>query len=56
VELRPPPQYRHWYSYEIRQQAVIPFEANFARVQAIEFGDFLTMLACGSSYYAACAS
>jgi hypothetical protein len=33
-----------------------PFEANFARVQAIEFGDFLTMLACGSSYYAACAS
>lgn len=25
-------------------------------MQAIEFGDYLTMLACGSSYYAACAS
>lgn len=35
VELRPPPQFKHWYNYEIRQQAQLPFEANFDRVQAL---------------------
>ena len=48
-----PEPYIYWYNYEVRQQREIAFKPDFSRVQALSFGNFLTMIACGSSYYAA---
>jgi glucosamine--fructose-6-phosphate aminotransferase (isomerizing) len=56
VELAPPSEFKNWYNYEIRQQGTIEFVPDFDRVQALKFGDYLSMIACGSSYYAAMAS
>ena len=52
----PPKPYERFYEYEIRKQATIPFKPDFSRVKAIPFGPYMTLLGCGSSYYAACAS
>lgn len=55
--LKEPPQpYKRFYEYEIRRQAKIPFNPDFSRVKAIPFGPYMTLLGCGSSYFAACSS
>ena len=48
-----PEPFIYWYNYEVRQQRQIAFQPDFSRVKALSFGSFLTMIACGSSYYAA---
>lgn len=52
----PPKPYERFYDYEIRMQSVLPFKPDFSRVKAIPFGPYMSLLGCGSSYYAACAS
>lgn len=49
----PPKPYERFYEYEIRQQGEIQFKPDFEKLSQISFGDYLTMIACGSSYYAA---
>ena len=56
VDVKPPPPYESFYSYEIRQQGEIKFQPEFDRVKAVPFGPYLSFIACGSSYYAALAS
>lgn len=51
-----PAPYRYWFNYEVRRQSKIKFEPDFSRVKALNFGPFLTMIACGSSYHAATAA
>lgn len=54
---KPPEPYKYFYNYEIRQQATIPFRPDFDRMKdTVSFGSYLSMIACGSSYYAAYAS
>lgn len=51
---KPPPPFKNFYSYQIRQQGEIPFNPDFGSIKkTITFGKYLTMVACGSSYYAA---
>ena len=47
-----PSPFKSFYSYEIRQQADLGFSPEFDRVKAIPFKDYMTIIACGSSYYA----
>jgi len=49
----PPKPYERFYDYEIRQQGQIKFNPDFQKLKEIKFGDYLSMIACGSSYYAA---
>lgn len=56
VMVKPPQPFKSFYSYEIRQQGEIKFNPEFERVKAVNFGPYLTFIACGSSYYAALAS
>jgi hypothetical protein len=35
INLIPPPPFKYFYNYEIRQQATIPFVPNFDRVKAV---------------------
>jgi len=52
-----PEPHKYFYNYEIRQQASIPFKPDFDRIKnTVKFGSYLSMIACGSSYYAAYAS
>lgn len=51
-----PEPFKYWFNYEVRQQSQIKFQPEVSRVKALNFGDFLTMIACGSSYHAATAS
>ena len=54
---KPPEPHKYFYNYEIRQQATIPFSPDFDRIkETLTFGSYLSMIACGSSYYAAYAS
>jgi|JI9StandDraft_1071089.scaffolds.fasta_scaffold33304_2 glucosamine--fructose-6-phosphate aminotransferase (isomerizing) len=49
----PPAPFKTFFSYEVRQQSNIPFEPEFDRIKdTLKFGDYLTMVACGSSFYA----
>lgn len=52
----PPKPFERFYEYEIRQQGQIEFRPDFEKLNQISFGDYLSMIACGSSYYAAMAS
>ena len=52
----PPKPYERFYEYEIRMQSTLLFKPDFSRVKAIPFGPYMTLLGCGSSFYAACAS
>ena len=56
VMVKQPEPYKSFYSYEIRQQGEINFNPEFKRVKAIPFGPYLSLIACGSSNYAALAS
>lgn len=56
ILVKPPQNYESFYSYEIRQQGELGFNPEFERVKAVPFGDYLSFIACGSSYYAALAS
>lgn len=56
VLAKPPAAYKSFYKYEINQQAEIPFKPEFDRIKAVSFGDHMTFIACGSSYYAAMSS
>jgi len=48
-----PEPYPNFFSYELRMQGVIPFKPDFDKLNKVKFGDYLSMIACGSSYYAA---
>lgn len=54
--VKPPEPFKSFYSYEIRQQGEIQFNPEFERVKALNFGNYLTFIACGSSMYAALAA
>lgn len=49
----PPPPFKRFYDYELRQIGTLPFKPCFGRMKILKFGDNLTMVACGSSNYAA---
>jgi len=52
-----PEPHKYFYNYEIRQQASIPFKPDFDIIKnTVKFGSYLSMIGCGSSYYAAYAS
>lgn len=51
---KPPPPFERFYDYEIRQQGTLVFKPEFDRVKkTVKFGDYLTLIACGSSFHAA---
>ena len=56
IKAKPPSGYKTFYSYELRQQALIGFNPEFERVKAVPFGPYISFIACGSSFYAALAS
>ena len=53
---RAPEPFPNFYSYELRRQGEIEFLPEFEKLNKIDFGDYLSMIACGSSYYASMAS
>ena len=53
----PPEPFKSFYSYEISQEGTLPFQPNFWKMKdTVRFGSYLSMIACGSSYFAAYAS
>lgn len=53
----PPEPHKTFYSYEISQEGTLPFKPNFWKMKdTVHFGSYLSMIACGSSYFAAYAS
>ena len=48
----PPSPHKYFYNYEVRQQGTLAYEPDFSRVKSMYFGNYLTMIACGSSNHA----
>lgn len=51
--MKPPAPYERFYDYELRRQGEIKFQPDFSKLKEINFGDYLSLIACGSSYNAA---